>query len=187
MHKRFVAVMTACALGHFAGEARAEIVGITFQGHAGYAGGESGQFMPGGEEPSLGPALGFQIGAHLMALDGYVDHTGFGRGGTITRAVIGMRGKIGWTKVRVVGHAGGGLIWESDGALASHDPMIESRSGLVARAGAALDYKVAKQIWLGLGLDGEYYAIAADPLIVDNLQTGSDLLGNLHLAFEFSL
>jgi len=65
------------------------------------------------------------------------------------------------------------------------DPMsgYATRSGLVARAGAALQARIATRWYLGLGLDAEAYAIAPWGAI-RSTDGGTDVVGNLHLSYE---
>jgi hypothetical protein len=167
-----------------AGTARADILSVYLQGHGGYGGGETSQLAPGGDEPSMGPALGLQLGARVLFLEGYVDRTSFHRG-PVTRGILGLHTNLGLGSLDLRLRAGAGLISDEDGALDNAImPTGMTRTGAVGRAGVALEGSVAPMLVLGLGLDGEYYVVRAED---DQVSTGSDVFGSAYLRFTFGI
>ena len=179
----FFAAMLLCATSL---EARAELVGVFFQGHGGVAGGDSSELMPGGAEPGLGSAVGLKLGAHLFMLEGYYDRTAFSSGGTVSRGIVGLRGSADFTRLRLTARAGLGMMWEEDDVLGGMSASGE-RSGGVARAGLALDYRFTRAVYVGAAFDAEAFAIAPDDAAMDDYHTGTDVMGTLHLGFELGL
>jgi hypothetical protein len=161
-------------------DVRADIGSVYFQAHGGYAGGDTEELMPGGDDPSLGPALGLQAGARLFFFEGYLDHTEMTRTGSVSRAVLGLRGDLSILKLRLAVRAGVGAMNEEDGALSGVDVEGMQRVGACARLGGALDYELTQRLFFGVGMDGEAYALEGD-------RTGYDVMANARLSFELGI
>ena len=135
--------------------------------------------MPG----YVGGAVGYRLGARLLILEGYFDHTGFGEGASASRGIVGLRAGIGPDKLRLVLRAGGGLLQERGGALTGLQLAAPERVGPVARVGAALEGKLATMFYLGGGIDGEAFRLPAGAGSV----LGTDVFVNLHIIFELGV
>jgi hypothetical protein len=158
--------------------AHAEVAAAWAQGHGGMnAPSESGGAMGG---------LGFQLGARLLLFEGYLDHTSFGEGASVTRGIFGLRGGIGGQNTRLVLRAGVGAIQDQSGALTGRDPGLPERRGGVARAGVALETHVAPLLLAGFAIDGERFVLA-NPGPGAGYTQGSDIFASLHLMFELGL
>jgi hypothetical protein len=155
--------------------ARADIAAVYAQGH-------------GGSSSAAGvneSGLGYRFGARLLIFEGYVEHTGFGDGAAVNRGVLGLRAGIGPDRLRLVLRAGGGMLGEQGGALTGMRLLTPERWGPVARAGVALEGKLAPMFYLGAGIDGEAFrlpAVAGADSVV-----GTDVFLNLHLLFELGV
>jgi hypothetical protein len=169
----------ACALT-FAPRADAKIVAL-------YGTGQGGLQSTG----DTGLQGGFEVGAHLTILDGYAEYMAFGSGRSVLRGVVGVRGALGLGPLRFVLRGGVGAIREEGGALtaAPADLMtVPTRTGGVARAGAAIEAGIAPALWLGLGVDGEEFVFTTPSVTSTNsLDHGSDVLGTLKLTFELGI
>ncbi|SRR6266540_1432471 len=159
--------------------AHADIAAAWAQGQGGMtnAPSESGAAMGG---------LGFQLGARLLLFEGYLDHTAFGEGASVTRGVFGLRGALGGRDTRLVLRGGVGAIQDQSGALTGRDPGLPERRGGVARAGVALETHLAPLLLAGLGIDGERFVLA-NPGPDAGYTQGSDIFGSLHLMFELGI
>jgi hypothetical protein len=142
----------------------------------------------GGLQNTGDPGLqgGFEVGARILIFDGYVDYMAAGSGRSISRGVVGLRGALSAGPLRFVLRGGLGAIRIDNEAVMPPAGEVEfSRTGGVARAGAAIEGNVAPLIWLGLGVDGEEYGFLNN---VPGLGThGSDVLGTLKLTFELGI
>ena len=161
-------------------DVRAELGSVFVQAHGGYAGGETEELMPGGADPALGPALGVQAGARLFLFEGYVEHTEMVRTGAVRRAVLGLHGDLSLLSTRLTLRAGVGAVSEEDAALSGVEQEGMERVGAVARLGGAVDREIAKRFFLGVGMDGEAYALEGD-------RTGFDVMANVRLSFELGI
>jgi len=155
--------------------ARADVAAIYAEGHGGSS-------SAGGVNES---GLGYRLGARVLIFEGYAEHTGFGDGAGVNRAILGLRAGIGPDKLRLVLRAGGGVVGEQGGALTGMRLFTPERYGPVARAGVAVEGKLAPAFWLGAGIDGEAFRLpavaGADSLV------GTDVFLNLHLMFELGV
>lgn len=183
--RNFIFASVVAAVTAMSADARAELIGVYFQGFGGVAGGESEELMPGGDPPGLGPAYGFQAGAHLLMFDGYYDRTAFSRG-SVSRLVIGLRGSSEYWRIRLTARAGVGALWEEEAVL-GEAMTLEPRSGAVARAGAALDYRLTPAIFLGFAFDAEAFAISPAEATFDDIHLGTDVMGTFHAGFQLGI
>jgi hypothetical protein len=147
-----------------------------------YASGQGGLQNTG--DPGL--QAGFEVGARVLIFDGYVDYMAADSGRTISRGIIGLRGALGVGPLRFVLRGGAGAIRiDNEAVMRPAGDVVVTRTGGVARAGAAIEAKVAPLIWLGLGVDGEEYGFLNN---VAGLGThSSDVLGTLKLTFELGI
>lgn len=171
-----------------AGAARADVVAVYLQGQGGLssASGENGTRT---NNPSSGsPALGLQLGARLLIFEGYLNYDRFGEDVAVSRAILGLRGGFGTSGLRLVLRGGIGGLVEQGGALTARLPGVPERRGAVARAGAALEGRVAPALWLGAGIDSEVFYIAPPGgLFGSSAVQGSDIFASLHLLFELGI
>ena len=167
-----VAVLGAGAAAH------ADIFNVYVQGHGGVS----------GNDTSPGPTLGAEVGAKVLFVNGYLGIDDFVSHGTVTRAILGLGSDIELIGWRVSGRAGAGLLFENNGVFGMTAPVVDRR-GFVARAGVALDRQVATALYLGIALDGEYFAIKPtdDAALDTSVHTGADVLASLHLKFELGI
>jgi hypothetical protein len=176
MKKLVVCVAAAAVVSLLAARADAKLVAL-------YASGQGGLQNTG----DTGPQGGFEVGARAFIFDGYVDYMAFGSGKSVSRAIIGLRGGVGLSVFRFVLRGGVGAIREDNSALTMPvgTNLTVSRTGGVARAGAAVEGRVAPFTWLGLGVDGEEFGfLTSDPGFTKH---GSDVLGTLKLTFEIGI
>lgn len=180
MKRRISTIIVAVALT-VAGPrlARAEIVAAWAEGHGGMASNSAD-----GDSPAGG--LGFQLGARVLILESYLDHTRFGEGASVTRGVIGLRGGFGSRDRRLVLRGGLGAVEEQGGALSGRSPTVPERHGGVARAGIALEARVAPLLLLGLAVDGERFVLR-DPGLGTGNVVGSDIFASLKMTFELGI
>jgi hypothetical protein len=159
--------------------ARAEVAAAWAEGHGG---------MTSAPSESTGPmgGLGFQLGARLLLFEGYLDHTAFGEGASVTRGIFGLRGGIGSSQTRLVLRGGLGLIQDQSGALTGRVAGFPERRGGVARAGVALETHLAPLLLAGFGIDAERFVLA-NPGPDTGYTTGSDVFASLHLMFELGI
>jgi hypothetical protein len=175
------------ALIGMCGAARADVAALFADGHGGIESG-AGATDANGANPSA-PGLGYRLGARLLIFEGYYDHTGFGGGAGVNRGIVGLRGGFGSNDVRLVLRAGAGVIDEEGGALSGRPAGMPDRRGGVGRVGAALEGRVARLLLVGLGVDGETYALPAmtGPFGSASSTVGSDVFANLHVLFELGV
>ena len=177
--KIIVGVMAAALTIAGSSVARAEIVAAWAEGHGGMASTSAdGDGAAGG--------LGFQLGARLLILESYLDHTRFGEGASVTRGVIGLRGGFGSRDRRLVLRGGLGAVDEKGGALSGRAASVPERHGGVARVGVALEARVAPLLLLGLAVDGERFVLR-DPGLGTGNVVGSDIFASLKLTFEVGI
>ena len=172
-----------------AGAARADVVAVYLQGQGGLSS-ASGENNNRSSNPSAGaPALGLQLGARLLIFEGYVNYDRFGEDVAVSRAILGLRGGFGTSGLRLVLRGGVGGMVEQGGALTARLPGVPERRGVVARAGAALEGRVATDLWFGAGLDSEVFYIApsSGSLFGSEAVQGSDIFASLHLLFELGI
>jgi hypothetical protein len=129
--------------------------------------------------------LGFQLGARLLLLESYLDHTRFGEGASVTRGVLGLRGGFGTRGLRLVLRGGLGAVEERGGALSGRSPLVPERQGGVARVGVALETRVAPLLLAGFGIDGERFFLR-DPGGSGYI-SGNDVFASLKLMFEVGI
>jgi hypothetical protein len=144
-----------------------------------YASGQGG--VQSGAE--TGNGLGFTLGARVLILDGYFDYMNFGQNVAVSRGIFGVRGGFGTDGMRLVLRGGVGAIHEENGALTG--PYgAPSRTGAVARVGAAIEGRISPMLYLGFGVDGERYRFPASSYAP---QWGTDVLASLRLTFELGI
>jgi hypothetical protein len=173
MKKLLLAIGAVTALTFFAPRADAKVVAV-------YATGQGGVQNAGNTDPGIG----FELGARLLILDGYVDYMSFGAGESVSRAILGLRGGFGTRAFRLVLRGGLGGIREQSGAL-THPVGGPDRTGAVARAGVDLEGRINPFFWLGFGVDGERYVFPNNN--AGFVTTGSDVFASLKLIFELGL
>jgi hypothetical protein len=167
-----------------AGQARADVVAAWVEGHGGI---ESASAAPTSASTASGPmgGLGFQLGGRVLIFEAYVDHTAFGEGAAATRGVVGLRGGFGSQSLRLVLRGGLGVLDEEGGALTGRGEGTPERLGAVARAGVALERRIAAATLVGFGLDGEHFFLPATG--PGGLEEGSDVFASMHLMFEIGI
>jgi hypothetical protein len=155
-----------------------------------YAAGEGG-VQNAGENT---PGLGLELGARVLILDGYVDYTAFGQNESVARAILGLRGGVGAKDVRLVLRTGLGALREEHGALRGTADAPASRIGGVARAGAGIDARLDKLLYLGVMIDAEAFVFPGSetvPLgntsVPASAQWGADVFAALKLTFELGI
>jgi hypothetical protein len=173
-----LAIAIACLTLAGSNVARAELVAAWAQGHGGMASNSA-------ETDVADSGLGFQLGARLLLLESYLDHTRFGEGASVTRGVLGLRGGLGSRNLRLVLRGGLGVVEERGGALSGRSALVPERQGGVARVGVALETRVAPLLLAGFGIDGERF-ILRDPATATNI-VGSDIFASLKLMFEIGI
>jgi hypothetical protein len=181
MRTLIIAALVAAA----AGVARADAAAVYVQGHGGYAG-TSVKDVTAGSDSSLGPTLGGEVGAKFMAFNGYLNLDDYLSRGTVTRAVLGLGtdlSALGW---RLGARIGAGYMLEKNNVFGDMAVPVD-RSGVVGRAGLYFDRPIASGLYLGVGIDGEYFALKADSGVDTGVHTGVDILGSLHVGFELGI
>ena len=173
MKKSLLAIGAAAALTFFSPRADAKVVAV-------YAAGQGGVQNAGATDPGIG----FELGARLLILDGYVDYMSFGGGESVSRGILGLRGGLGTSNFRLVLRGGLGGIREQNGAL-THPLSGPDRTGAVARAGVDLEGRINPLFWLGFGVDGESYVFPNNNS--GFVTTGSDVFASLKLIFELGI
>jgi hypothetical protein len=176
--------MITAAICFMAGSARADLAGIYLQGHGGYGGSTASELEPGGDEPALGAALGAEVGLRVMAFGLYLNYDRHFQRGSIVRGILGFEGDVGFAGFKLSGRAGAGLILDRDGLLMGR---AGNHSGVVGRAGIALDRRLSPGLWLGFGVDGEYFALKDDSGVESSVHTGADIFASLRLTFEMGI
>jgi hypothetical protein len=181
------AMVGLAAMVGVTGSSRADIVAAFVDGHGGVAS-EGGAPNPDGSSSSA-TGLGYRLGARLLIFEGYYDYTGFGAGASVTRGIFGLRGGFGSQKLRLVLRGGGGVIEEEGGALTGRAVGSPDRRGAVARIGAAVEGRVAPLLLVGVGVDGETFALPATggPFGPTGAITGSGVFAKLHVLFELGV
>jgi hypothetical protein len=178
MYAKLSAAMSGAALAAVllaSAPARADLAAVYAQGH-------------GGNSSAAGVSesgLGYRLGARLLIFEGYFEHTGFGEGAGVDRGVLGLRAGIGPDRLRLVLRAGAGMVGETGGALTGMRLVTPERWGPVARAGVALEGKIAPMFYLGGGVDTEAFRLPAAAGAAS--VTGTDVFLNLHLLFELGV
>jgi hypothetical protein len=176
------------ALAFSAAPARADLVAAYIQGHGGLGNNESpSRASSSGSSSGLSPALGFQLGARLLIFEGYYDRTAFGSGASVSRGIFGLRFGLGGQGLRLVLHAGGGVITEEGGALTGTTLGTGTRNGVVGRAGVALEKRLMPALWGGAAVDGEVFSLAAATSGTGPRTEGQDAFFSLYLKFELGV
>jgi hypothetical protein len=169
------------------GVASAQSVGLYLRGHGGYGGNNASELRPGASEPSLGPILGGEVGANILLFNAYLNHDRYLSRGSVTRAVLGLRTGLGFSGWRLSGRVGAGLMMERDDVFAG----AADHTGVVARVGGAFDRRLSAGLWLGVGLEAEYFALKPSgpppPGVESSVHTGADIFASLRLSFELGL
>jgi hypothetical protein len=170
--------------------AHADVVAAYIEGHGGLSSTEGAANRAATSNGGLAPGLGFQVGARVLIFDGYFDRTAFGSGASVSRGILGLRAGLGTGDLKLVLRGGGGVLFEEGGALAGSQPVIGSRSGVVARAGLAVEKRLTPgQLLMGFGLDGEVFSLensATSGALAERTQ-GSDIFLSLQLKFELGI
>jgi hypothetical protein len=181
--------VVALGIGLFARPARADLVAVYVQGHGGMSSHDTGGVGAASDSNELSPALGVQGGVRVLVFEAYGDRTSFGSGSSVTRGILGLRGAIGLGGLRLILRGGGGVISERGGALTGRLDGAPARDGYVARAGAALESRLARGLYGGFGVDGEYYSLGnpSMPGALSARTQGTDIFASLHLKFEVGL
>jgi hypothetical protein len=176
MKKLCVCVAAAASIALGAPRAEAKIAAI-------YGSGQAGLQTRG----DTGAQYGFELGAHVLIFDGYVDYMGFGSGRSVSRAIVGLRGGLGTGAFRLVLRAGVGAIREASGALTTSlgATTTLTRTGGDARAGAAVEGRLYHGLWLGVGADGEVYGFLGNSL--GFASHGTNVLGVVKLTVELGI
>lgn len=180
-------MVVAGAVALSAAPARADIVAAYVQGHGGVGNNESVNRTSSSSSSGLSPAIGFQLGARLLIFEGYFDRTSFGSGAAVSRGVLGLRGGFGGNDLRLVLHAGGGVITEEGGALTGMALGATERTGVVGRAGLALERRLMPTLWGGAALDGEVFSLAAATSATGPRTQGQDVFLSIYLKFELGI
>jgi hypothetical protein len=184
MKKLLLGLATAAAVALSAPRAEAKVVAL-------YAAGEGAMQNTNG----TWPGLGFELGARVLILDGYVDYTTFGQTSSVARGILGLRGGFGNGDLRLVLRAGLGGIREENGALmGTATASTPTRTGGVARAGAGLDARLDPLFYLGFMVDAETYAFPGSETIAvgttnvpSSYNRGADVFAALKLTFELGI
>jgi hypothetical protein len=176
--------------------ARADVVAAYLEGYGGISSPQSSDGAGGAATATAGTAtgLGVQAGARLLIFEAYGDHTVFGAGSSVSRGILGLRGAIGLGGFRLVLRGGGGVMEERGGALLGQTYGATDRTGVVARAGLALERRLAPTLLGGLGVEGEVFnlgtAAGSGPAVIraiDDRLSGADIFFSLHLKFEVGI
>lgn len=183
--RRFISLAVAtAALAAAATSAHADTAGIYLRGHGGYGGASVEELQPGGSEPSLGMVLGGEIGAKILAFNGYLNHDRYLDHGSITRGILGLMTDVELAGWRLGGRVGAGIMMEK-GTLFGGDL---DHTGVVARIGVAFDRRLSAGLWLGVGVEGEYFALKpSDSQVESSVHTGADIFASLRLSFELGI
>jgi len=172
----------------WSGVARADLASLYIQGFGGLSGASLKEINVGEGTSSMGSVFGGEVGAKFMFLNGYVSLDDYTSRGTVTRVVLNFMGGVGFAGFNLTGRAGMGLMIEKDGVF---DGMAlgSNRTGATARAGVALDYGLSYGLYVGAGLDGEFYALKpTDSGVSDtSFRTGADIMLSLHVGFALGL
>ncbi len=170
--------------------ARADIVAGYVQGHGGLSNPQADSGMASPARSASG-GLGLQAGLRLLIFEAYADHTTLGSGASTSRGIAGLRGAIGLGGWRLMLRGGGGVIAEQGGALTGRLDGSPDRTGVVARAGVALEKKLAPTLFGGIGLDAEVFSLfAAEDAVSAGTGariSGSNVFVSLHLKFEVGI
>ncbi|HET6151033.1 MAG TPA: hypothetical protein VFH68_26090 [Polyangia bacterium] len=175
------------AAAFFAAPARADVVAAYVEGHGGVGNNEGGTRSSSSSSSGLSPAIGFQLGARLLIFEGYYDRTAFGSGASVSRGILGLRGGFGGKDLRLVLHAGAGVITEEGGALTGMTVGAAERNGVVGRAGVALERRLMPVLWGGAALDGEIFSLSAATSSTGPRTEGQDAFLSLYLKFELGI
>jgi hypothetical protein len=184
MKKVLVCLTAVACLALPARRARAAVPvqGVDQKHDAMYASGQAGLQTKGSDNSQAG----VEIGAHLYIFDGYVDYMWLGSGRSTARAIVGVRGAVGTEHLRLVVRGGVGAIREQSGALSVPVGTISAtRFGGVVRGGIALEARLWRFMWAGVGVDGEAYNFIGDSTL--SPQNGANVLGVVKLTFEIGL
>src|SRR5215813_5105631 len=112
----------------------------------------------GGANSTVGETVGGEAGVSLLAFNAYVGYDSFFSHGSVLRAIAGLGSDTSFSGWRLSGRVGAGLMFEKGGAFGDVGAGID-RSGLAVRGGLALDRPLAIGLYLGIGLDAEYYGL----------------------------
>jgi hypothetical protein len=183
--KKLLLVLTTITLVLALGAARAEAKALAL-----YAAGAGGVQSTADNAPGVG----FELGARVLLLDGYVGYTAYGSSESVARGILGVRGGFGDKNVRLVLRAGLGGIREEHGALMGTAMAPASRTGGVARAGVGVDARLDPVFYLGFMVDAETFVFpGAETVTVggttvpSSYQQGADVFAALRLTFELGL
>jgi hypothetical protein len=183
MRTGIIGMLAVAAVAFGAKPAEAKVVAL-------YASGQGGVQQSAAENS---PGLGLEVGARVLILDAYLDYMSFGQSQSVARAVAGLRAGIGSDKLRLVLRAGLGAIREDNGAL-HNVTMMDRRTGGVARAGAGLDWRIERFLYLGFMIDAETFVFPGAQTVAlgsmdvpSSYQWGGDVFGALKVTFELGI
>lgn len=183
MKKLLFGLVAAAVVAFVAPRAEAKVLAL-------YAAGQGG-FQNTSETT---PGLGFELGARVLILDGYVDYTTFGQNESVARGILGLRGGFGSNDVRLVLRGGLGAIREEHGALNGLTVSPPSRVGGVARVGAGIDARLDALLYLGFMIDAETFLFPGSETVAvgmtdvpSSYQQGADIFAGLKLTFELGI
>lgn len=105
-----------------------------------------------GDGPLGGGGVGVRASAQVLMVEGYFDYLSDLDGRSVRRTIVGVRGGASAWKLSLTGRLGLGPIRIVDDPSG---PGSASRSGVAARAGAAVEVDLRYRMRLGLAYDVE--------------------------------
>ena len=168
--------LAALATLAFSATTHADAFQLYVQGHGGIT----------GESSSGGSSVGGEVGGKILLFNGYAAIEDYFNHGAVTRVILGFGGDYDLAGWRLVARAGAGLMYDHDGVFGG-DMATESRMGVVGRGGLALDHTLGAGLYVGIGVDAEYYALKATDGADTRVHTGADIMGSLHIGFEVGI
>ncbi len=148
--------------------------------HGGWAGTQLDDLLPG-NRASLGSMIGAEGGIRLLGFEVSADASAYSRGGRVDRASLALRPTLHLLGAALYLRAGAGLVRTTESALTAKDAP-GNQEGVFARLGAGVEAPIASYLFVGFGLDAEYYAITSGGL--NGAKAGYDVMGNFKLGFE---
>ncbi len=107
----------------------------------------------------------------------------------MTRGILGVRARLRiGDELRLVLRGGGGMLAEHGGALTAATLGIGDRRGVVARAGVALEKRLARGEFIGgVALDGEVFSLQKSASAISERVQGGDVFLSLRIRFELGI